>query len=83
MLVALPSAVDEAIDQAFTHGICVALQVLYAAGQQVLWRELIMCAGQEKVLYFAANIEPAEWELTGLKVWAWPELKQRKPRRHK
>lgn len=80
---ALPSAVETACDEAFSHGICVALQVVYASGYSVLWREIIVTAGEDKILHFAAFTEPEEWRLTGLHRWARPILKRGKPRRPK
>ena len=68
-------------DEAFNHGICVGLQMLYSMGAATQWCELIRSVGVNEIAYFAAHVEPEEWELSGLKEWAFPYLGKRKPRK--
>lgn len=70
-------------DDAFNHGICVGLQMLFSMGATTQWCELIRSVGANEILQFAAHVEPEEWELTGLSQWALPYLKMRKPRKKK
>lgn len=63
----------------FLHGICVALTAVHAFGNGTLWAEIVRTANTADILYYAAHIEPDEWELAGFKHWAWQELRERKP----
>lgn len=70
---------QDADDIAFSRGVCVALQVVTSMDQAVLWREIVLACDEEKLLYFAAHIEPEEWELAGFAQYAAGELQCDKP----
>ncbi|AJX00898.1 hypothetical protein BM43_3025 [Burkholderia gladioli] len=66
-------------DDGFFAGVCVALQVLTAHDQGVIWKDIVKACGVDELLQYAANIEPEEWELAGFKHFARGELGRRKP----
>lgn len=63
----------------FKAGICVALQAITACDNGVLWSELVRACGTDEMLYYAAHVEPAEWELAGFAKYARAELGKKKP----
>lgn len=67
----------------FSAGICVALTVITGFDQGVIWGELVRCAGVNRMIHYAANVEPNEWELAGFSKYAKSELGRNKPRRKK
>lgn len=72
----MSAAADE-----FLHGICVALQVVTAADEAVLWSEIVETVGVDQLLDYATFVEPEEWELAGFSRYARSELRRAKPRR--
>lgn len=65
----------------FLAGICVSLQILAAHDQAGIWREIVQAVGVNDMLQYAAFTEPEEWELAGFALYAWSDLKRRKPRK--
>lgn len=66
-------------DDAFLHGVCVALSVVTAMDCGVTWAEIVTTVGEDDLLYFAAHTEPEEWKLAGFSKYAKLELGKRKP----
>ncbi|HVR53745.1 MAG TPA: hypothetical protein VMS38_28730 [Pseudorhodoferax sp.] len=66
-------------DTGFSRGVCVALQVVTSMDQAVLWGEIVRACDAEKLVHFAADVEPEEWELAGFAQYAAQELGQNKP----
>lgn len=69
----------EALDIAFSRGVCVALQTVALMDQATLWTEIVRACDEEKLLQFAAHVEPEEWELAGFAQYAAQELGRDKP----
>ncbi|MBO1013458.1 hypothetical protein IPU70_07860 [Achromobacter sp. SD115] len=68
-------------DLGFSGGVCVALQVITGHDAATIWREVVQACDLKKMLDYAANVEPDEWELAGFKQYARAELNERKPRK--
>lgn len=68
----------------FLSGVCVALQVITSFAKSAAWieawAELVRTAGVDDILYYAAHVEPDEWELAGFSRYAKFALKRGKPR---
>lgn len=65
----------------FLLGVCVALQCTKDCG--VTWAEIVRTVGVDDLLYYAAHVEPEEWELAGFNQHAMAELQKLKPRKKK
>jgi len=81
MLAAAPlGAIDareqEAKDGGFNSGTVAALAILRAHDSEVQWHEVLQAAGADKVLYYAAHIEPEDWQWGGFAYY-----KMRKPKK--
>lgn len=63
----------------FFLGVCVSLSCVKAQGSGTTWREIVRSVGEDEILYFAAHIEPDEWELAGFAQFAQMELGKAKP----
>lgn len=61
------NAAKEARNTGINHGVCLALQIMHAAGNAggTHWNELLDVAGRAEITNYAKNIEPDEWELCG------------------
>ncbi|WP_186101429.1 hypothetical protein [Burkholderia gladioli] len=77
-----PATADEraARDDGFFAGVCVALQVITAFDQGVMWAELVRACGTDELLQYAAHVEPEEWQLAGFEKYAFNELRKKKPK---
>lgn len=60
-------AQDAARNAGINHGVCLALQIMTAAGDagSPQWNELVDVAGRAELEHYAKVIEPEEWELAG------------------
>ncbi|WP_186257827.1 hypothetical protein [Burkholderia gladioli] len=76
-----PATADEmaARDDGFFAGICVALQVITAFDNGVMWAELVRTCDIDALLQYAAHVEPEEWELAGFEKYVRDELRMEKP----
>ncbi|WP_186077525.1 hypothetical protein [Burkholderia gladioli] len=76
-----PTADERAArDDGFFAGVCVALQVITAFDQGVMWAELVRACGTDELLQYAAHVEPEEWQLAGFEKYAFNELRKKKPK---
>ncbi|WP_186269985.1 hypothetical protein [Burkholderia gladioli] len=73
-------AADDSSDKSFFAGVCVALQVITAFDQGVMWAELVRACGTDELLHYAAHVEPEEWQLAGFEKYAFNELRKKKPK---
>ncbi|WP_208455243.1 DUF3850 domain-containing protein [Burkholderia gladioli] len=71
---------DDSSDKSFFAGVCVALQVITAFDQGVMWAELVRACGTDELLQYAAHVEPEEWKLAGFEKYAFDELRKKKPK---
>jgi hypothetical protein len=74
----VPVAVSEWED-GFMGGVCVALATAKAHGDNVIWREIVRSVGVDNALNYAANVNPADWDLAGFSEYAQLELGKDKP----
>lgn len=60
-------ALKEARNTGINHGVCLALQIMTAAGDagSAQWNELVDVAGRAELERYAKFVEPEEWELGG------------------
>lgn len=60
-------ALKEARNAGINHGVCLALQIMTAAGDagSPQWDELVDVVGRAELEHYAKVIEPEEWELAG------------------
>ncbi len=62
----MKNALKLARDEGFTAGTIAALAVLALHDQETIWRDVLRAAGQQdEVIYYAAHIEPEDWEWGG------------------
>lgn len=66
-------------DDDFLLGVCVALQTVTSMDCGVTWRQIVESVGVDDILYYAAWIEPEEWELAGFARYARRELRRGQP----
>ena len=52
-------------DTGFNAGTVAALAVIAIFDQETIWREVLSCAGEEQLTYFAAHVEPEDWKWAG------------------
>lgn len=65
----------------FLKGICVALQCVKDHGDGVLWKEIVHAAGADELFQYAAHTEPEEWNFAGFDVFAYEEMRRKKPKK--
>ncbi len=78
----LPSAPKEGVmsdhEKGFLAGTVSALAVIYGFDEETAWREVLRTSGEASVLYYAAHIEPEDWEFAGFAAY-----KCKKPRKQR
>jgi hypothetical protein len=53
----------------FYSGICIALQVVYDYDNETIWQSIVRSVNKIRVIKFAKEIEPVNWELCGFHKW--------------